>query len=281
MNLDQKVAIVTGANSGIGKETARGLAKAEATVVLACRDLDKAEAARREIQSSTHSERVSVQRLDLADTASILAFVKAFKDRFSRLDILVNNAGLMCRAKSKTAQGFETTFGVNYLGPFLLTRELVPLLEVSKPARVVVLASKLHFRGQLDFADLGFERRAFSASAAYDQSKLANVMFAKALARRLAGRGVTVNAVHPGVVSTEITRDYPKLLVKAFHLFTISPEKGALPALHLATAPEVETVTGAYFEHTKERPASKTACDEAAQERLWTVSDELLRSAGA
>jgi NAD(P)-dependent dehydrogenase (short-subunit alcohol dehydrogenase family) len=276
MKLEGKVAIVTGANSGIGKATALGLAKEGATVVLACRDPAKGEAARAEIQASSGNDKVRMLQLDLADTSSIRAFAAAVRSQFPRLDILINNAGLMTRKRSTTAQGIETTFGVNHLGTFLLTLELLPLLEASRPSRVVVVASDLHYRARIDWDDLGAEKHSFSGSTAYNQSKLANVLFTKALARRLQGKGVTVNAIHPGVVTTEIVREYPKLLVKLFQLFTISPEKGATTSIHVATSPELENVSGSYFADCKQKPASNTASDEAAQEKMWAVSEQLL-----
>jgi NAD(P)-dependent dehydrogenase (short-subunit alcohol dehydrogenase family) len=275
--LDGKVAIVTGANTGIGKATARGLAELGANVILACRDLAKAEAARVEIRDSTRNDAVEVMHLDLADTRSVRDFASAFARKSARLDVLVNNAGVFVRRRATTAQGFEMTFGVNHLGTFLLTRELLPILEASKPSRIVVVSSKLHYRARMEWDDLAFEQGTYNGSIAYNQSKLANVLFTNALARRLHDKGVTVNAVHPGVVATELTRDYPKLLVKLFQLFTLSPEAGSKASLHVATAPELATKTGAYFDRSKEMSASKMALDEAAQEKLWGISEALLR----
>ena len=271
-----KICIVTGSNTGIGKETARGLAQQGATVILACRDVAKATAARDDIAATTGRSDVEVEALDLASTASIRAFAARFKEKHKRLDVLVNNAGVWLTSRTTTAEGFESTFGVNHLGTFLLTQELLPLLKSSAPSRVVVLSSKLHYNGKMVWDDLQYERRKFSGPAAYNQSKLANVLFTKALARRLEGTGVTVNAVHPGVVATELARDYPKLLVKIFHLFLLSPEQGAACSLHVATAGELSKVSGEYFEKSKIKLAAKPARDEAEQERLWKLSETLL-----
>ena len=271
-----KVCIVTGSNTGIGKETARGLAKRGATVVLACRDVAKAGAVRDDIAATTGRKDVEVEALDLASTASIRAFAARIKDKHKRLDVLVNNAGVWMTSRAVTAEGFESTFGVNHLGTFLLTQELLPLLKSSAPSRVVVLSSALHYRGKMVWDDLQYERRKFAGTAAYNQSKLANVLFTIALARRLEGTGVTVNAVHPGVVATELARAYPKLLVKLFHLFLLSPEQGAACSLHVATAPELSKVTGEYFEKSKIKLAATAARDEAAQEQLWKLSETLL-----
>jgi NAD(P)-dependent dehydrogenase (short-subunit alcohol dehydrogenase family) len=273
-----KIAIVTGSNTGIGKETARGLAKLGATVILACRDMTKAQAARDDIARTTGRDDVKAMALDLGSKASIRAFVAQFKASYDRLDVLVNNAGVWSNARRTTADGFESTFGVNHLGTFLLTNELLPLLRASAPSRVVVLSSALHYRGHMDWDDLQFERRSYSGTGAYNQSKLANVLFTLALARRLEGTGVTVNAVHPGVVATELTRDYPKLLMKLFHLFLLTPEKGAACSLHVASAPDAATQTGQYFEKSKTKTPAKDARDRDAQERLWTLSEQLLAS---
>jgi len=275
-NLSGKVAIVTGSNTGIGKETARGLAQGGATVVLAVRDLAKGEAARLDIAATVPGARLRVMALDLGDTQSIRAFAAAFKREYPRLDVLVNNAGLSPAKRGVTKDGFETTFGVNHLGTFLLTHELLDVLERSAPSRVVVLSSKLHYRGRMVWDDLQFERRRYGTLSAYNQSKLANMLFTKALARRLAGRGVTVNAVHPGVVRTELARDLPRLLQRIIHRFMISPAQGAQCSLDVATLPEFAKVTGEYFDKSKTRPAAAAAQDEAAQERLWKLSEELL-----
>ncbi|WP_441292621.1 SDR family oxidoreductase [Sorangium sp. KYC3313] len=273
--MNGKVCIVTGGNTGIGKETARGLAQRGAKVVLACRDTGKAEAARDDIARSTGRKDVEVIALDLGSKASIRAFGERFRAAHERLDVLVNNAGVWRSARGTTEDGLEATFGVNHVGTWLLTQDLLPLLKKSAPSRVVVLSSKLHYRGRMDWEDLQFERRKYGTTAAYSQSKLANVLFTKALARRLEGTGVTVNAVHPGVVSTDLMRDYPKLLMKLFNLFLLTPEQGAECSLHAATAPELAGVTGEYFEKSRIKPAAEAALDEAAQERLWALTEGL------
>ena len=274
-----KIAIVTGGNTGIDKATALGLAKAGYEVVLAVRDLAKGEAARAEIASLSKSESVILMPLDLADFASIRAFAAAFAQRFARLDVLVNNAGLAPRKRSTTKDGLETTFGVNHVGTALLTLELLPVLERSAPSRIVVLSSGLHYRGKMKWDDLQQASGRYDGLRAYNQSKLANVLFTKALARRLAANGVTVNAVHPGVVATELSRDFPKALTTIFKLFLLSPERGAECSLHVATSPDVAGTTGEYFEKSKPKTASKDARDEGQQERLWTVTEGLIQGA--
>lgn len=274
--MEGKIAVVTGSNTGIGKETARGLAQRGATVVLACRDPQKAEAARDDIARTTGRSDVTVMPLDLASAASIRAFAERFRAEHRRLDVLVNNAGVWPVSRVTTREGFEATFGVNHLGTFLLTHELLPVLRESAPARVVVLSSKLHYSGEMVWDDLQFERRKYNGSAAYNQSKLANVLFTKALARRLDGAGVTVNAVHPGVVATELGREFPKWLFAVAKLFMLTPEKGAACSLHVATAPDVASVNGEYFEKSLTKKPASAALDEGAQEKLWDLSVRLL-----
>ena len=274
--MDSKVCVVTGANTGIGKETARGLAEAGAAVVLACRNVEKGEAAREDIQRTTGRTDVKVMALDLGSVASVRAFAKRAREELPALHVLVNNAGVWTTSRSTTKDGLETTWGTNHVGTFLLTRELLPLLEASAPSRVVVLSSALHYRGRMNWDDLQFERGSFSGPTAYNQSKLANVLFTNALARRLAGKRVTANAVHPGVVATELARDYPAFLVKIFHLFLLSPAQGARCSLHVATSDECATATGLYYEKSRAKKAAREALDEAAQERLWELTEETL-----
>ncbi len=274
----KQVAIVTGGNTGIGKETARGLVASGATVVLAARDVAKGEAARADILASTgaSNDSVEVRPLDLGDIASIQEFTKRFAEEHDRLHVLVNNAGVLMRSRGTTKDGFETTFGVNHIGTFLLTRELLPILERSAPARVVVVSSNLHYRGTMEWDDLQFERRKFSGMNAYSQSKLANVLFANALARRVRDKKITVNSLHPGVVATELLRELPFVVRGLWNLFILTPAQGARTSLHVALSPEGGEVTGAYFDDSKQRKALRTARDEAAQEKLWALTEELL-----
>ena len=276
MSTSGKVAIVTGSNTGIGKATAKGLLAEGAKVILACRDVAKGEAARAELAAATGRTALRVMPLDLGSAASIRAFAAQVRAEEPRLDVLVNNAGVWPTTRGTTADGFESTFGVNHLGTFLLTRELLPLLKSSSPSRIVVVSALLHYRGRIDWDDLQFERRKYSGLAAYCQSKLCNVLFTLALARRLEGTGVTVNAVHPGVVATELSRNFPKLLVKLSNLFLMTPEQGAQCSLYVATAPELGATSGKYFERSKPKRPAKAALDVGAQERLWALSERAL-----
>lgn len=273
--LTGKVALVTGANTGLGLETARGLLAQGATVVLACRDLVKGEAARAALVQGTGNPAAALLPLDLANVARIRKFAAAFEAKYPRLDVLVDNAGVWPRTRRKTVDGFELTFGVNHLGTFLLTTLLLPLLQRSAPSRVVVLSSSLHAKAQVDFEDLQFKVRKHQGTVAYGQSKLCNLLFTFALARRLQGRGVTVNAVHPGVVATELTREAPQAVAQASGRLT--PAQGAVGPLFLATAPQLGDVSGAYFEGTERKAPAPQSLDLAAQERLWALSLALLK----
>jgi NAD(P)-dependent dehydrogenase (short-subunit alcohol dehydrogenase family) len=273
-----KTAIVTGSNTGIGKATALGLARQGIEVVLAVRDVAKGEAAHTEIAAQAGGAAVRVMQLDLADTQSIRRFAAEAAGALPRLDILVNNAGLTTRDRQTTKDGFEMHFGVNHLGAALLTQELLPLLEKSAPARVVMVSSKMHADAHLNWDDLQSTRAPFRGLAVYSASKLANLMYMGALARRrLAGKGVTVNAVHPGVVASEMLREYPKLLRVVAHRFMISPARAAERCVYVATSPEVAGATGVYFHELKPRPASSDARDGEQQDRLWAATEELLR----
>lgn len=271
--MKDKICIVTGGNSGIGKATVAGLARRGATVVSACRSVDRGEAALAEVAAETGSKALHVMKLDLASLASVRAFAAAFAARFARLDVLVENAGVMTARRQLTVDGLEMDFGVNHVGHFLLTDLLLPILRESAPSRIVVVSSNLHATGKLDCDDLASER---AWSGAYPRSKLANLLFVHSLAKRLVGTGVVVNALHPGVVSTELARDFPvpvRLLAK--WLFK-SPARGARTSLYLASAPEAAAVSGRYFVDAKEKTPSKLALDDALAERLWTATERLV-----
>ena len=279
--MNGKVVLITGGNTGIGKETAIALAKLGATVTITSRDPDKGAAALADIRRQAGSQTVECMRLDLASLANVHRFASEYLATHPRLDVLVNNAGLTLSQRSETQDGFESTIGINHLGHFALTGLLLERLKHSTPARIVVLSSDAHrgaLRG-LDFDDLQ-TRRGYGGLGVYCKSKLANLLFTLELAERLQGSGVTVNAVHPGVVATEFAGadDVPGLfglLVKASHVFSISPAKGARTSVYVASAPEVDGVTGKYFVRSKAVRPSRQAQDKQAALRLWEVSEQL------
>ncbi|CAB1425696.1 unnamed protein product [Pleuronectes platessa] len=272
-----KTVVITGANKGIGKETAQELAKRGGRVIMGCRDMEKCEAAAKEIRGKTLNPHVYACRLDLASMKSIQEFAEKIKREEQRVDVLINNAGVMRCPAWKTEDGFDMQFGVNHLGHFLLTNLLLEKLKESAPSRVINLASLAHIVGKMDFEDLNWEKKKFDTKQAYCQSKLANVLFTRELAKRLQGTGVTVNAVHPGVVATELGR-HTGLHQSQFSSSVLmkSPELGAQPSVYLAVSEEMEGVTGRYYDVMTEKEPAPQALDEEAAHRLWEVSSRLV-----
>ena len=286
MSMQGKVVVVTGSNVGIGLETAVGVAALQATTVLACRNQAKADAAAKEVTRRTWNDDVHVVALDLADLASVRKAAEDILSRWDRLDVLVNNAGGTWSRRQLTAQGFEYTFGVNHLGHFYLTNLLLPRLQTDSPARVVSVTSMGHHfaRGGMRFDDLQSERH-YEGMDAYCRSKLANMLFVRELARRQAGAGPTANAAHPGWVRSSFAMDGDTEGVTGFGMrvmrpLQISPRRGARTSIYLATSPEVADQTGMYWVRSKPGRMSQHARDDAAADRLWEESEQLLASAG-
>jgi retinol dehydrogenase-12 len=279
--MDGKTVLVTGANVGIGLETARGLARAGATVVVGARDRAKGEAAVRELRESTGRADVGLLLVDLASLDAIRAASREMLDRYPRLDVLVNNAGLIQQRRTETEDGFESTFGINHLGTYALTLQLLDRLKESAPARVVNVASEAHRSSPgLDFDDLMRTKRKYAPFPAYGDSKLANILFTRALARRLEGTGVVTHALHPGVVRTGFGMDgdlggVAKVLFSIVRPFLMTPEKGAATSLHVAMARDAGATSGEYWSKSERLAPSAAARDEGAAERLWAVSEEL------
>jgi len=277
-----KTVVITGANSGIGLETAVELARAGATTVITARDRARGEAAVADIRARAGHNRVDVVLFDLGDIASVKQGAQAILERCDRIDVLVNNAGVVLSDRRETPDGFEATFAVNHLGPFVLTELLLERITSSAPARIVNVASTAHkgARKGLDFDDLQSTRR-YSAMQVYSKSKLANIYFTTELARRLEGTGVTANSLHPGTVATKYGRDGDSSGVLAFGLKVIKPfiltaAQGARTSVYLASSPEVASVTGQYFVKCKARKPSAVAQDDEAAARLWKMSEELV-----
>ncbi|XP_058017865.1 retinol dehydrogenase 12-like [Ahaetulla prasina] len=275
--LNGKVVVITGANTGIGKETARDLARRGAKVILACRDMAKAEKAAHEIRIMTGNQEVTAKKLDLADTKSIREFASNFLKEEKQLNILINNAGVMMCPYSKTADGFEMHFGVNHLGHFLLTFLLIECIKQSAPARIINVSSVAHHLGRIHFQNLQGEKF-YIRSLAYSHSKLANVLFSRELARRLQDTGVTVNALHPGTVLSELVRHsfILKILWNAFAIFLKTPWQGAQTSIYCAVTEELENVSGKYFSDCKPANVSSQGRNDETAKKLWNVSCELL-----
>jgi NAD(P)-dependent dehydrogenase (short-subunit alcohol dehydrogenase family) len=278
-----RIAIVTGANTGIGLETARMLALKGAQVVMACRDLAKGQAAADKITAEQPAGRVEVAALDLSDLDSVAAFVRHFSAGHDRLDLLINNAGVMVPPLGRTKQGFELQFGTNHLGHFALTAQLLPLLERAAGSRVVVVSSGAHHLGRIKLDDLNWQHRRYRAWSAYCQSKLANLMFALELQRRLAATGssVTATAAHPGWTATDLQRNAGA--ARFFNpFFAMTPDRGALPTLRAATDPAAKG--GSYWgpKHVFEligppvkAGVARSARNQDMAARLFDVSEAL------
>jgi len=271
---------VTGANSGIGKTTALGLAQMGATVVMVCRDRTRGEEAHKEIKEKSGNNAVDLLISDLSSQQAIRQLADDFKQRYTQLHVLINNAGSLYLTRRTTVDGLEMTFAVNQLAPFLLTNLLLDVIKASAPARIVNVNSDAHQIGAIDFDDLQGEKR-YSPMRNYGQSKFAMMLFSYELARRLQGTGVTVNCLHPGFVATNIAqRDIAPVLrsIAGFFipLLGISAEEGAKTSLYLASSPEVEGVTGKYFVKSIPVRSVRTSYNEALQQRLWEESAKLV-----
>eukprot|EP00062_Callorhinchus_milii_P021490 gi/632978261/ref/XP_007905810.1/ PREDICTED: retinol dehydrogenase 12-like isoform X1 [Callorhinchus milii] len=278
IRLDGKTVLLTGGNTGIGKETARDLAKRGARIIIACRDMEKGTAAVKELVEDSGNESIIVKKLDLADTKSIREFAAQINDGEEQINILINNAGVMMCPYSKTADGFEMQFGVNHLGHFLLTYLLLDLVKRSSPARIINVSSTAHKMGSINFKDLNSEQ-SYSSIKAYGQSKLANILFTKELAKKLEGTGVTVYSLHPGAVRTELGRHLNVVIrasFKLFHFFTKSPTEGAQTSIYCAVAPELETKTGQYYSDCAQVDCSRAASNEETAKKLWDVSCKMV-----
>lgn len=278
-----KTVIVTGATSGIGEEAARALAAKNARVILAVRNVEKGARVADAIRRATANQNVSVQALDLASLASIEAFAESFMSAQSRLDLLIANAGVMFPPYAKTVDGFELQFGTNHLGHFALVGRLLPLLATTKGSRLVVVSSLAHKSGKLDFSDLNWDRRKYNTQQAYCDSKLANLLFAFELARRMEfeGQSLRVTAAHPGWTRTELQRHVPvfRLLNP---IFSQGVEMGALPTLRAACDPQAQS--GDFFGPSGlfemrgfpvKVPSNAASHNTEAAQRLWTVSEKL------
>ncbi|MSQ11635.1 MAG: SDR family oxidoreductase [Dehalococcoidia bacterium] len=274
-----RVCLVTGASSGIGRAAAEGLARMGATVVMVCRNAERGEQAKRDIQRRVTGASLELLLADLASQSAVRRLAHEFKSRHKRLHVLVHNAGVIYGKRTLTEEGLETTFAVNHLAPFLLTNLLLDVLKASAPARVVVVGSGAHRFGSLDFTNLQGERR-YAGGGAYAMSKLANLLYTFELAHRLEGTVVTVNCMHPGFVASNFGRGTANPLYRLIAFFGARPEKGADTILYLATSPEVEGVTGKYFFRRREKQPSKQARDSALAAKLWEVSAALTERQG-
>ena len=280
-DMSGRICLVTGATRGIGRATAEALAKSGAHVLLHGRDSASVGAVCREM---IRYGQVTGVVGDLSSLAAVRKLAAEISAQYPRLDVLVNNAGTGTRRRQVTVDGYERTFAINHLAPFLLTNLLLERLKAGKAARVVTVSSMAHRGAKLDFDDLNWETRKFSGLGAYGASKLANILFTVELASRLAGSGVTANCLHPGVVATNIFTAFGGRTGKVFTVllrpFMLSPADGAKTSIYLASSPEVANVTGKFFDKCREVAPTPAAQDLGVAKRLWEVSAKLTRLTG-
>jgi retinol dehydrogenase 14 len=277
-----KTCIVTGANSGIGKETALGLARMGASVVLVCRNAEKGRAALADIQRESGSSKLDLLIADISSQASVRALAAQILEKYPRVDVLINNAGTAISKRALSVDGIEMTIAGNHLGAFLLTLLLLDRLKASAPSRIVNVSSEAQRRARLDMDDIQFERRKYSGIAAYGQSKVLMNSCTFELARSLEGTGVTANCLHPGVVATNIWHSgeadqslFFKVLVRIFKPFMLDSKKGAEVSLYLATSPDVANVTGQYFVKSKLAPPNPIERDPKVSAEIWQWSEKM------
>jgi len=276
--LTGKICLVTGATAGIGRITAAALAGQGAQLVVHGRNKAKTEATVQEIKASTGNQLISYLLADFSDLDQVRTLAKNFQDRYQHLHLLVNNAGGFFNKRIPTPYGVELTFLVNYLAPFLLTNLLLDTLKNSAPSRIINVSSEAHRQDQMDFENLDFKKGYFGIKA-YARSKLANILFTYQLARRLEGTGVTVNALHPGHIATDIWKTNFGLIGPALKrimgLFSLTPEEGAENSIFLAASPALEGVNGKYFIKNEPAQSSPISYDEEIARRLWDISADL------
>ena len=279
-NMNGKICVVTGANSGIGKETALGLAQMDAHVVMVCRNAEKGKAALEDVRRESGNSQVDLLIADMSSQASVRALAKQIIAKYPRLDVLINNAGGAARERKLSADGIEMTLAANHLGPALLTLLVLDLLRASTPSRIINVSSEAQRRARPDMNDLQFERRKFNTFAAYGQSKLLMNAFTFELARRLEGTGVTATCLHPGVVATNIWGADPpfifKMIIAVVKPFMLSSKQGAEASLYLATSPDVAQTSGQYFVKSKPAQSSPLSRDPRIAAEIWGWTETMI-----
>ncbi len=278
-----KTVVITGANSGIGKETAREISRMGARVVMVCRSLERGEAARQEIFDET---KVPLDLLiaDMSNLKSVQNLSQELMTKYPRIDVLLHNAGTFFDRRVDSVDGIEMTLATNHVGVFHLTNLMLSHLKKSAPARIIIVSSEAHLNAKVNINDLEFKKSGFILLQAYSQSKLLNLLYMRELEKKLAGTGVTVNCVHPGVVATNIVKANSGPLLKfvfsAVSPFILSPKKGARTSIKVATDPALEKVTGKYFEKEKVSKYNKLADDNGLAQKVWEVTEALIQSKG-
>lgn len=273
--MKNKICLITGGNSGIGKATALELAKMGATVVILCRSREKGQVAQKDIIAQSGNHNVHLLIADLASQQQVRQAADQFKERFNKLDVLINNAAVFLPKRSETEDGIETTFATNYLSHFLLSHLLLDSLEASCEGRIINVASK-HNGIKMNFDDL-MTKNNYTFFKAVGPTKLALILFTKELAKKLEGRPITVNSLHPGIIKTNIMHQLPWALRTVFKLMSASTGKGAKTPVYLASSPEVKGISGKFFSDCKPAKTTLEADDEGSAKKLWDISMNLLR----
>ena len=274
--MKNKIVLITGATSGIGKETALGLAKLGATIVFTTRDNLKGEKTKKELIATTSNKNIHMLKCDLASFESIRNCCKELKSKYDKLHVLINNAGVWDFKRRESKDGIENIFATNYLAPFLMTNLLLDIFIESSPSRIINVTSGMHY-GTINFDDIEFKQK-FSGAKAYRQSKLGLILFTRFLAKKLEGTGVTVNCVHPGMNKTDLGRDAGGFSQMIFKLMGKDPEIGAETSIFLTSSPDVENITGEYFAKKKIKRSSKESYDMDLAKKLWDVSENYLKN---
>ncbi|MFB6320265.1 SDR family oxidoreductase [Saccharicrinis sp. FJH54] len=271
--MEHKICLITGCNSGIGKVTAIELARKGYEIIMLVRDSEKSRIAFKEIKNESGGK-IILKYTDLASFDSIKKVSEDIKSTYNKIDILINNAGIFKRKFEKSADSFEMTLAVNYFATFALTVFMIPLLKKSSQARIINLTSELYKRGQVNLSN-DFAMEKFVGNKAYANSKLLVVYFTKELAKRLASENITVNCVHPGVVGTDVFREYPNWIARLLSLMISKPKEGAKPSVYLASSGDLEKITGKYFYKDKLKPTDEIANDADLSEKIWKKTEEL------
>ena len=277
MIMEGKICMITGANSGIGKATAIELAKLNARVIMVCRNKESGEIARDDIINQTGNKNIDLFLCDLSSQEQIRKLVTEFKEKYQNLHVLINNAGVMLKKRVLSVDGIEMNFAVNHLAPFLLTNLLLDVIKKSAPSRIVIVSSAAHRMAKMDFDDLQSEKKKYRLFRVYGVSKLAVMLFTYELSRKLEGTGVTVNALHPGVVNTNLGRDQSKFSQGFGKAFFKSPEKGAETSIYLASSPDVEGITGKYWTKKEQHKSSEESYNEENAKRIWEISAKMTK----
>ncbi len=273
--MNNKICVITGCSAGIGKQVAIQLAKMDYTILMLVRDSEKSRLAYDDIRTQSNSQNIKMFYVDLSSPDSIKSAAEEIKDEYSKIDVLINNAGVLKRNLELGYEGYEITTVVNYFAPFLLTSLLRPLLEKSTHGRIINLSSELYKKGEAKLSKFASDKK-FDGNKAYADSKLLIILFTKELAQKVKDKNITVNAIHPGVVGTDVFREYPKWLNRLLNMFISKPEDGAKPIVHLATSSDVSNVTGEYFSKSQRSKTIDIANDEKIARQIWQETESIL-----